>query len=81
MISINFIKNFTISKFKCDIMFQSITNGSNGTGQFPQQLITLSINQEELSSVEDNKKPKKCEEKKKELAKYGGKKTRKTMHR
>ena len=80
MISINFIKNFAISNFKRDIMFQSITNGSNGTGQFPQQLITLSINQEELNSVEDSEKPIKCE-KKKELAKYGGKKTRKTMHK
>ena len=76
MISINFIKNFAISNFKRDIMFQSITNGSNGTGQFPQQ----SINQEELNSVEDSEKPIKCE-KKKELAKYGGKKTRKTMHK
>ena len=77
MISINFIKNFTISKFKRDIMFQSITNGSNGTGQFPQQLITPSINQEELSSVEDNKKPIKCEEKKKRISEIWWKENKK----
>ena len=46
----------------------------------PQTTNNTVINQEELNSVEDSEKPIKCE-KKKELAKYGGKKTRKTMHK